>query len=233
MSAFERRRLQNIEANRAILTDISATAKKVIPDKPKPKASAPRRRSEPVKRESTRPTRVSSRLAGLEADNETLKRKLAVEAEHLADEARAKKMRVSDDLSLGDIVVDGKKYVSSISGLQSIIRGAQPGVRTFGEEDVQETTDENLKSLRKRMNGLKLYEHWAPNGKHDFAIESRSHRLIPLQTSRLRHSECMRLAFILPRTNRLCLRVTKREPWAFSMALKLRPKLTMTTRTQM
>lgn len=170
MSAFERRRLQNIEANRAILTDISATAKKVIPDKPKPKpkASAPRRRSEPVKRESTRPTRVSSRLAGLEADNETLKRKLAVEAEHQADEARAKKMRISDDLSLGDIVVDGKKYVSSISGLQSIIRGAQPGVRTFGEEDVQETTDENLKSLRKRMNGLKLYEHWAPNGKQRF-----------------------------------------------------------------
>lgn len=165
MSAFERKRLENIAANRAILTDISATAKKVIPAKPAPKPAPKRsRRSEPsIKRESTRPTRVSSRLAGLEADNETLKRKLEVEAEHQAQEAKAKKLRVADDLNLGDIAVEGKKWAAGLNSLRGIVRGAQPGVRTFTEDDIKETTDKSLKELRQRMGSLKLYEHWLPN----------------------------------------------------------------------
>lgn len=165
MSAFERKRLENIAANRAILTDISTTAKKIIPDK-KPPKPAPRkkRHSEPIKREPTRPTRTSSRLAGKDADSETLKRKFEVEAEHEAQNAKAKKMRVSGDLNLGDIVVEGKRWGSGIDGLKGIVRGAEPGVRTFTEEDVKETTDQNLKDLRLRMSGLKLYEHWVPNG---------------------------------------------------------------------
>ncbi|GJN69907.1 hypothetical protein PLICBS_003959 [Purpureocillium lilacinum] len=164
MSAFERKRLENIAANRAILTDISTTAKKIIPDK-KPSKPAPRkkRHSEPIKREPTRPTRTSSRLAGKDADSETLKRKFEVEAEHEAQNAKAKKMRVSGDLNLGDIVVEGKRWGSGIDGLKGIVRGAEPGVRTFTEEDVKETTDQNLKDLRLRMSGLKLYEHWVPN----------------------------------------------------------------------
>ncbi|KAL6866405.1 hypothetical protein ACO1O0_002513 [Amphichorda felina] len=166
ISAFERKRLANIEANREVLTDISAAAKKVIPDKPTPKPSKsrrPARKSEPVKREPTRPTRTSSRLAGLQADDSTLKRKMEVEAEAQAELAKAKKMRVSDDLNLGDIVVEGKKWGSGIDGIKGLVRGAQPGVRTFTEDDVKETTDKELKGLRQRMSGLKLYEHWAPN----------------------------------------------------------------------
>ena len=73
-------------------------------------------------------------------------------------------MRVSGDLNLGDIVVEGKRWGSGIDGLKGIVRGAEPGVRTFTEEDVKETTDQNLKDLRLRMSGLKLYEHWVPNG---------------------------------------------------------------------
>ncbi len=166
MSAFERRRLENIAANRAILTDISSTAKKIIPDKPASKPAAKRKsRGETVKRESARPVRMSSRLAGLEADNETLKRKLAVEAEFEADKAKAKKMRVNDDLSIGDIVVDGKKWGNSLDGIKGIVRGAQPGLHTFSEDDVKETTDKDLKDLRVRMSSMNLYEHWAPNGK--------------------------------------------------------------------
>ncbi|KAG5988924.1 hypothetical protein E4U43_004608 [Claviceps pusilla] len=164
MSAFERKRLENIAANRAILTDISATAKKIIPAKPAPKPPARRsKRSEPVKRESARPTRVSSRLAGLDADNETLKRKLEIEAEHQAQEAKLKKLRVNDDLKLDDIAVEGKRWAAGLNGLQGIVRGAQPGVRTFTEDDIKETTDTSLKELRQRMGGLKLYEQWAPN----------------------------------------------------------------------
>lgn len=168
ISAFERRRLANMEANREVLTDISAAAKKVIPEKkkpaPKPTTRSGRRREPPPKRESLRPTRSSSRLAGLEAEDDTLKRKLEVEAEAQAHEARAKKMRVSGDLNLGDIAVDGKKWGSGLAGLKDLVRGAQPGVRTFTEEDVKETTDQDLKDLRSRMGGLELYEHWAPNG---------------------------------------------------------------------
>lgn len=167
ISAFERRRLANIEANREVLTDISAAAKKIIPDKPAPKPATskkPAKRREPAKRESLRPTRSSSRLAGLDADNETLKRKMEVEADVQAQEAKAKKMRVSGDLNLGDISVDGKKWGSGFDGIKDLVRGAQPGVRTFTEDDVKETTDTDLKELRQRMNGMKLYEHWAPNG---------------------------------------------------------------------
>ncbi|GAO15859.1 hypothetical protein UVI_02051590 [Ustilaginoidea virens] len=164
MSAFERKRLENIAANRAILTDISAAAKKIIPGKPAQTPAARRsRRSEPAKREPARPTRMSSRLAGLEADNETLKRKLEVEAEHQAEAAKARKLRVADDLNLGDVAVEGKKWAAGLQGLTSIVRGAQPGVRTFTQDDVKESTDRSLKELRRRMAGLELYQRWLPN----------------------------------------------------------------------
>lgn len=166
MSAFERRRLENIATNQALLNNAAAVAKKITPKttpKSTPTRAKSRTRSTPVKRESSRPTRMSSRLAGLDADNETLKRKMKVEEETAAEQAKAKKMRVSGDLNLGDITVDGKKWVAGIGGLKGIIRGAQPGVRTFTEDDLAETTDKGLKDLRSRMGGLKLYEHWAPN----------------------------------------------------------------------
>ncbi|KAL7796689.1 WD40-repeat-containing domain protein [Trichoderma ceciliae] len=165
LSAFERRRLENIAANKALLSEISVTAKKIIPDKPVSRPSAPRKktRAEPVLREPRRGTRMSSRLAGVAADDEVLKRKLEVEAEHQAEQVKAKRLRIGDDLNLGDIVVDGKKWTSSMDGLKDIFRGAQPGVRTFSEYDIKDTTDGDLKNLRLRMSGLKLYEHWIPN----------------------------------------------------------------------
>lgn len=176
ISAFERKRLENIEANRAILSDISTTARKIIPAKAVSKSSAKRKsRSEPVTRESTRPTRVSSRIAGLDADNETLKRKLVVEAEYEAERVRAKKMRISDDLNLGDISVDGKKWSSGFDGIKDLMRGAQPGMRTFTEDDVKDTADAaELKELRATMGKLKLYEHWAVNGKSFFFVALQS-----------------------------------------------------------
>lgn len=170
LSAFERRRLENIAANKALLSEISVTAKNIIPDKPVSKPSAPRRRTraEPVLREPRRGTRMSSRLAGVTADDDVLKRKLEVESEHQAAENKAKRLRSGEDMHLGDIVVDGRKYTSSMDGLKGIFRGAQPGVRTFSDYDIKETTDVNLKELRSQMSGLKLYEHWIPNG--NFAL---------------------------------------------------------------
>ncbi|KAK4457596.1 DNA damage-binding protein CMR1 [Cladorrhinum samala] len=173
ISAFERKRLENIANNNAILSGISSTADKIIPKNPSPRkprskaASAPRVKREPVKQESVRPTRRSGRLAGIGADDETLKRKLEVEAEAENEKAKAKKMRVSGDLKLGDIGVEGRKWENGVDGLSLLkglsVRGAQPGVRTFTDDDVEATTDKGLKDLRLRMGALKLYEKWSVN----------------------------------------------------------------------
>lgn len=176
MSAFERKRLENIANNTALLNDISTTAIKLEAPKPKPKpkakparSSTPRAKREAPRRESVRvATRQSSRLAGLDASSDTLKRKLEVEAEAESDKARVKRSRVDGDLSLGDIKVDGRKWENGLAGLKGLGlygRGTEPGVRTFTEENVKETTDQSLKELRVRMSGLKLYEKWPVNGK--------------------------------------------------------------------
>jgi len=164
MSAFERRRLENIAANQAILKDLSTTAQKIIPKPaPKPKSTTTRKRATPVKKEEVRPTRTSSRLAGIGADNETLKRKAEVEHEFVKEQEKSKRLRVSGDLNFNDIVVDGKKFSKDENFLSGIMRGAQPNVRTFTEDDVKETTDEGLKALRERMSALELYEGYTPN----------------------------------------------------------------------
>jgi len=166
MSAFERKRLENIAANQAILKDLSATAEKIMPKPaPKPKSTASRKRATPVKREEPRPMRTSSRLAGLEADSETAKRKAEVEYEFAKEQSKAKKMRVSGELNFKDVVVDGKKFSKGDDFLSGIMRGAQPNMRTFTEDDIKETTDEGLKELREKMSKLELYEGWEPNRK--------------------------------------------------------------------
>lgn len=164
MSAFERKRLENIAANQAMLKDLGASADKLMP-KPasRPKSATTRKRPAPVKREEPRPTRTSSRLAGLEADSETAKRKAEVEQEFAKEQAKAKKQRVTGDLNFNDIVVEGKKWNKDDNFLSGIMRGAQPNVRTFTEDDIKETTDEGLKALRLKMSGLELYDGYEPN----------------------------------------------------------------------
>ncbi|KAI6780676.1 WD repeat containing protein [Emericellopsis cladophorae] len=170
MSVFERRRLENIKANKEVLTDISKTAKRVMPERPAPKpAPRPKRTSDatPTRRNTPRATRTSSRLAGIGADDETLKRKMEVENENQAMQAKAKKMRHNGDLNLGDIAVEGRKFGNGVAGIKDLFRGAEPGVRTFTEDDVTETTDKSLKELREQMSALELYEHWLPNAEGD------------------------------------------------------------------
>ncbi|KAH6954857.1 hypothetical protein HG530_011042 [Fusarium avenaceum] len=163
MSKFEQRRRENIATNQQILSDVAVIAKRVAPTpKKKTTPSRPKTRT-PVKREVAKPTRQSSRLAGLDADNETLKRKFEVEAEVIAEQAKAKRLRNNGDLSLGDVAVDGKKWNADVDVIKGITHGAQPGMRTFTEDDVRETTDKGLKELRERMGDLELYEHWLPN----------------------------------------------------------------------
>ena len=175
MSAFERKRLENIAANQAILKNLSTSAAKIMP-KPvaRPKSTTTtRKRATPVKKEAPRPTRTSSRLAGVEADSETAKRKAEVEYEFVQEQAKAKKLRVSGDLNFKDIVVDGKKFSKDGDFLSGVMRGAQPYVRTFTEDDIKETTDEGLKALREKMNALELYGGFEPNRMCDLEINER------------------------------------------------------------
>ncbi|RFU27889.1 hypothetical protein B7463_g8435, partial [Scytalidium lignicola] len=164
MSAFERKRLENIAANQALLKDLSTTASKIIPKQsPKPRSSTPRKKTTPVKREVVRPTRQSSRLAGVQPESEAAKRKAEVNEEFAKEQARAKRLRVVGDLNINDIVAEGKKWQRGEDFLSGIMRGAQPNHRTFTEDDIKETTDEGLKKLRKQMSGLSMYEGWEPN----------------------------------------------------------------------
>jgi hypothetical protein len=64
------------------------------------------------------------------------------------------------------MVVEGKKWNKDDNFLSGIMRGAQPNVRTFTEDNIQETTDEGLKALREKMSGLQLYEGYEPNRMH-------------------------------------------------------------------
>lgn len=168
LSAFERRRLENIQANQALLKDLSTTAAKLTP-KPKPshKSATPRAsrsKAATVKKETLRPTRTSSRLAGLEADSEVAKRKREEDVQLAHDEEKIKRKRISGDLKLSDIKVVGNRWNQGDNYFTELKRGASPDKRTFTENDIKETTDADLKRLREQMSGLELYETWSPAG---------------------------------------------------------------------
>lgn len=169
VSLFEQRRLQNIAANQAILKDISKSAVKIAKPAPAPKpirrTRAPVERRERPKREPAVATRASSRLKGqapVKRENDE-----DVPASLLPPERPAKKARVSEDLKLGSIMVEGRKFADDISSLGRLLpskMGADPGLRTFDDDDIKATTDQDLKRLREDMNKLELYNKWAVNG---------------------------------------------------------------------
>lgn len=99
----------------------------------------------------------------MEADSETAKRKAEVEATYARETARAKRQRVGGDIQFSDVVVEGRKWDRGEGFLKGVMRGAVPNLRTFGEEDVKETTDEGLRALREKMGTLALYEGYEPN----------------------------------------------------------------------
>jgi len=110
------------------------------------------------------PKRTSSRLAGLTADSEVAKRKAEDEYVAVQEAQIAKRQRFSGDLNLSDAVVAGKNWDKSENFLVDVIsRGAEPYNRTFGETEVKETTDKELRSLREKMSNLELYEGFEPN----------------------------------------------------------------------
>lgn len=175
MSDFEKQRAANIAERDALLKKLALEAKSVglytkppskTPgvDTPKSKKKTPIKRIKKEEEEASAPRRTSSRLRGLTADSEVAKRKAEEEFEALQVAERAKRQRVSGDLAIGDILVNGKGWDGKgLLGVDVVTRGvAKPYERTFGEEQIKATTDKDLKAIREQMSNLQLWEEWDP-----------------------------------------------------------------------
>jgi WD repeat-containing protein 76 len=178
VSDYEKQRLANIAERDALLKKLTqeahqaglytrgpskgAAANGTGPTHRRKRAAKPARTEE-----DNAPRRTSSRLAGLTADSEVAKRKADREYEAVREAERAKRQRISGDQELGDIVVNGKGWNANgttLLGVDVINRSvAKRYERTFGEDEIGETTDKKLRSIRERMNGLALWDAWEPN----------------------------------------------------------------------
>ena len=171
VSDYEQQRQANIAKRDNLLKQLALDARSAglgPAPKPKPQPAKPtsHKKKTPVKKvkEEIRPTRTSSRLAGLTADSEVAKRKAEDEYAAVQEQARAKRQRVSGDLDLSDVQVTGKGWDNSENFIVDVVsRGARPYERTFDDTQVKETTDKELRSLREKMSGLELYDGFEPN----------------------------------------------------------------------
>jgi WD repeat-containing protein 76 len=166
LSAFEARRRENVAKNAKLLKDtaeIGAKMKKAAAPAPRPVATRKRKAAEPPVRTRVMPVRQSARLAGANADSKDTLVKLEDIPLELKDR-EPKRTRTNGDLVLSSLQVEGKRWAST-DALASFKQGAQPGVRTFTADDIEDTTDEKLKTLRQDLNDLTLYEGWQPNGR--------------------------------------------------------------------
>ena len=163
-SDFEKQRLANIAERDALLKKLTSEAQaqgqfpppaaingnqKKRPAKPK---GPPAKK---IKQEDFGPRRVSSRLKGIEADSEVARQKEEKEYEVRKVEEQKKRERKVDD-----VWFEG----SLLIGTDTLLKGvAKPGARTFDEDDIQTTTDKDVKSMQKKMSGLKLWGEWDPS----------------------------------------------------------------------
>ena len=169
-SDFEKQRLANIAERDALLKKLTQEAHSAgLYAKPSTNGARPAtKRKAPAqkvkKEEDFGPRRTSSRLAGIQADSEVAKRKAEDEYEVAKEVAKIKRMRRTDALSLGDIVVNGKVVSDNLLGTDTILKGvAMPYERTFGNDEVKETSDKELRALREKMSGLELWDAWDPS----------------------------------------------------------------------
>lgn len=172
LSEYEKQRQANIAQRDKLLKQLALDAGQagLGPQKPAPKShksSTSHKKKGPVKRvkvEDIGPRRTSSRLLGLTADSEVAKRKAEDEYVATQEAAKVKRQRHSGELNLSDVVVGGRKWDKSENVLVDVVsRGAKPYERTFGDSEVRETTDKELRSLREGMSGLELYDGFEPN----------------------------------------------------------------------
>ncbi|KAL8716913.1 MAG: hypothetical protein Q9225_005799, partial [Loekoesia sp. 1 TL-2023] len=168
LSEYERQRQENIAQRDKLLKQLALDASSAgLGPGQKPKPAKPTHKKKPaVKKikEEVVPRRTSSRIAGLEADSEVAKRKAEDEYVAAQEAARVKRQRVSGPLDLSEVQIAGKGWDKDENFLVDVVsRGANPKVRTFGDVEVKETTDKELRALREKMSGLELYDGFEPN----------------------------------------------------------------------
>ncbi|RPB20729.1 WD40 repeat-like protein [Terfezia boudieri ATCC MYA-4762] len=152
---YERQRQENIMKNKLLLQQLqldSVALSSKPRSKPKPAQKFAHRKKKESSVSTTEhvPRRQSSRIAGLPADSEKAKRKYEEESAVLEQAERAKRMRVGGDINF------------DVGGIALSVKGPRYE-RTFTDEDVKDTDNMDVKKLREKMMGLKLYERWAPN----------------------------------------------------------------------
>ncbi|RPA79237.1 WD repeat-containing protein [Ascobolus immersus RN42] len=154
LNEYERQRQENILKNQQLLRDLHLTASAIASPKPaaRPKATPrPKKKVPKADPATVVPRRQSSRLAGLPADSEIAKRKADELQEQWREAENAKRARIE-----GDVDVKLEKPLISLGMSEKY----NP---TFTYEDVEATTDKELKGLREQMMGLKLWETFEPN----------------------------------------------------------------------
>lgn len=163
-SSVEQQRLANIAERDALLKKLTQEAQAAgsFPPPASLNGSAnPKKRSakpkgppaKKVKKEDIQPRRVSSRLKGIQADSEVQRKKEEVEYEERRVEEQKKRERKTDE-----VWFEG----SLLIGTDTLLKGvANPGERTFDDEI--DVGDGDLKKLRDRMGGLKLWGEWDPS----------------------------------------------------------------------
>lgn len=167
-SDFEKQRLANIAARDKLLAELevkkNATQAGLYSKAPKrPASSKPKSTpAKKVKKEDIGPRRTSSRLQGIQADSEVQREKEEKEYQVQREKEIERRQRRTDDLNLSDITVNGG--VNGFFGSDAILRPvARPHERTFGDAEIKETTDKDLKALREKMSSLELWDAWEPN----------------------------------------------------------------------
>lgn len=171
LSEYEKQRQANIAQRDKLLKDLALDAraaglgpKPAVKPASKAKSSSKKKATKPKVQQDFGPRRVSSRLQGIVADSEVAKRKAEDEYVAAQEVARAKRQRQSGDINLSDVVVRGSGWDQNDNVFVDVVsRGANPYQRTFGETEVKETTDKELRSLREQMSGLELYDGFEPN----------------------------------------------------------------------
>lgn len=174
LSDFEKQRLANIAERDALLKKLTLESQSsglfASPKTPGTNAAKPKKRPTPKVKveEDTTPRRTSSRLKGIAAESEVAKRKADDEYEAMREADRIKRMRRTASFSQADMFVSGQKLsADSLIGVDVITKGvAMPYERTFGDDEIEKTTDKDLKALREEMNGLQLWESWDPQRNH-------------------------------------------------------------------
>lgn len=164
LSAFEARRQANVANNTKLLketAEIGAKMKRAAA--PPPRVSVSKRRktaAEPTPKTRIMPTRQSRRLAGGDASEGIKIEDIPLEIK----DREPKRTRIGGDMNLAALQVGGNRWSDS-DALASFRQGAQPGVRTFDNDNIkEEEKDEKLSSLRKDMSELNIYEGWLPSG---------------------------------------------------------------------